>query len=128
LSCADSATVASGRAGTMRPTRKRSSNCDAESRVRGLTPVRHPRQTGVMADAKDHVDVVYLPYLPLKNRATVGDWELIPSADLRTADCLDERAEELARGLGEMYVLPRDHRTGAGAFARPRDGHVGDDA
>jgi hypothetical protein len=81
-----------------------------------------------MVDATAHVDVVYLPYLPLRGRSVVGDWELIARAELRTDDCLDERAEELAQGLGAVYLLPKNHRTPAGAFARPLDGLVGDPA
>src|SRR6185312_5824006 len=52
------------------------------------------------------IDVVYLPYLPLRNRAVVGQWELIPRGALADDDCLDQRAAELARGLAAMYVLP----------------------
>jgi hypothetical protein len=74
-----------------------------------------------------HVDVVYLPYLPLRERTGVGDWELIPRSELQTADCLDEGAEELARGLGQMYVLPREAKTSAGAFARPSDRRIEDE-
>lgn len=46
----------------------------------------------------DVVDVMLMPYLPLGERASVGDWELIPRAALQHNDCLDERTEELARG------------------------------
>lgn len=81
-----------------------------------------------MASAENHVDVVYLPYLPLRERARVGDWELIARLDLQTSDCLDAGTEELARGLAEMYVLPKGHRTSAGAFARPGEGRIGEDA
>jgi hypothetical protein len=81
-----------------------------------------------MADAPGHVDVVYLPYLPLRERTVVGDWELIPRSELQTADCLDDGAEELARGLSQMYVLPREAKTSAGVLARPTDGRIGDEA
>ncbi len=57
---------------------------------------------------------------------SLGDWELIPKSDLRTEDCQDEQAEELARGLGEVYVLPRRARTAAGVFALPHRGKIGD--
>ena len=80
------------------------------------------------AGADSNVDVFCLPYLPLRERVQVGDFELIPKAELQTTDCLDERAEELTCGLGEMYTLPRDHRTSAGAFIRPRDGLIGEKA
>jgi hypothetical protein len=72
------------------------------------------------------VDVVYLPYLPLRERVTVGDWELIPRADLNVDDCLDDRALELAVGLADVYVLPAGSGTHAGVFARSHDGRVGD--
>lgn len=78
-----------------------------------------------MDNAQDGIDVVYLPYLPLRERALVGDWELIPQANLRTDDCLDERAEDLARGLAAVYVLPKRGGVHAGAFARQRDGRIG---
>jgi hypothetical protein len=81
-----------------------------------------------MADAPSHVDVVYLPYFPLKERIVVGEWELIAACDLKTADCQDDQAAELARGLGQVYVLPKDSKTSAGAFARPIDGRIGDEA
>lgn len=81
-----------------------------------------------MADAPGQVDVVYLPYLPLTGRTVVGDWVLIPRSELQIADCLDERAEELARGLSQMYVLPRGAKTSAGVFARPTNGRIGDEA
>ena len=78
--------------------------------------------------ADSNVDVFCLPYLPLKERVQVGDFELIPKADLQTTDCQDARTEELACGLGEMYTLPRDRRTSAGAFIRPRDHLIGEQA
>jgi hypothetical protein len=77
--------------------------------------------------APETVYVVYLPYLPLTKRATIGDWEVIPRADLRDDDCLDARTLELARGLADLYVLPKNAGTRAGVFARARTGRVGDD-
>lgn len=71
--------------------------------------------------------VVYLPYLPLGKRMDVGDWELVPRGDLQPSDCLDDRVVELAGGLADLYVLPDYVRGSAGALARPRHGHVGDD-
>jgi len=70
--------------------------------------------------------VVYAPYLPLKERVVVGDWELIPQRDLQARDALDERVSQLARGLAELYDL-RDRAGAFGAFARPLNGCVGDD-
>lgn len=78
-----------------------------------------------MADAPGHVDVVYLPYLPLTGRTVVGDWELIPRSELQTTDCLDDGAEELARGLSQMYVLPREAKTSAGVFSGQPTGASG---
>jgi hypothetical protein len=72
------------------------------------------------------VDVVYLPYLPLRERIIVGDWELIPRDELVDEDCRDPRTTELAQGLGDAYALPEQAGTAAGAFARSRDGRVGD--
>jgi hypothetical protein len=80
------------------------------------------------AVSSEAIDVVYLPYLPLRERALIGDWELIPRASLVDDDCLDERAAELAKGLAAMYVLPKHAGSAAGAFARPRQGRIGDEA
>jgi hypothetical protein len=74
------------------------------------------------------VDVVYLPYLPLRERALIGDWELIPRRALVDDDCLDQRSGELAQGLAAMYVLPKRGGNAAGAFARPRQGRIGEAA
>ena len=83
------------------------------------------RQTEQVTDV---VDVILMPYLPLGERATVGDWELIPRTALQPDDCLDERTEELARGLAEVYVLPKHARTPVGAFVRPRAGLIGNES
>jgi hypothetical protein len=72
------------------------------------------------------VYVVYVPYLPLTDRIVVGEWELIPRQDLQDADALDARTAELARGFAGLHDL-RDTTHAFGAFARPRDGRVGDD-
>ena len=75
---------------------------------------------------REAIDVVYLPYLPLCERITVGEWELVPRAALVVDDCLDGRSVELIQALADVYVLPEHVRTAAGAFARPSDGRVGD--
>jgi hypothetical protein len=72
------------------------------------------------------IDVVYVPYLPLGARIVVGEWELIPRAALSNDDCLDSRVAELSQGLAEVYVLPEGAGTAVGAFARPCEGHIGD--
>ena len=77
---------------------------------------------------REVVDVVYLPYLPLHERMVIGEWELIPRRTLVDDDCLDERSVELAQGLADLYVLPEPAGTAAGAFARPREGRIGDEA
>jgi hypothetical protein len=76
---------------------------------------------------RDAVDVVYLPYLPLRERITVGEWELIPRAALAEADCVYVRTIELAQGLGAVYALPEQAGTSAGAFARSRGRRVGEE-
>ena len=50
--------------------------------------------------------MTYLPYLPLRERGTVGEWELIPRADIVEADATDARVYELALGLADLYELP----------------------
>jgi hypothetical protein len=72
------------------------------------------------------VYVVYVPYLPLTDRIVVGDWELIPQKDLNDSDALDARTAELARGFAGLHDL-RDTTQAFGAFARPKNGRVGDD-
>jgi hypothetical protein len=72
------------------------------------------------------VYVVYVPYVPLTERITVGGWELIPQRELQDADALDSRTAELARGFAGLHDL-RDTTHAFGAFARPIDGRVGDD-
>jgi hypothetical protein len=52
------------------------------------------------------VYVTYLPYLPLRERAEVAEWELIPRGELVDADALDARTLELALGLADLYELP----------------------
>jgi hypothetical protein len=71
--------------------------------------------------------VVYLPYLPLVAHMAVGDWELIPRSSLGQDDSLDARTAQLAEGLADVYLLPNDARSPAGAFARPHRGRIGDD-
>jgi hypothetical protein len=71
--------------------------------------------------------VVCLPYLPLVERMTVGDWEAIPQSGLREDDCRDARTMQLALGLADLYGLPEQAPSPVGAFGRPRRGHVDDD-
>lgn len=71
---------------------------------------------------------MYAPYLPLEKRVELGEWELIPRADLRDSDALDAEAATLARGFAGLHTLPhrfRDDRVGA--FARPMTSRVGDE-
>jgi hypothetical protein len=72
------------------------------------------------------VYVVYAPYLPLRERIVVGDWELIPQRDLQESDALDGRVAELARGFADLHDL-RATTGSFGAFARQLDGRIGDD-
>lgn len=81
----------------------------------------------VQPSERDVVDVVYLPYLALRERITVGEWDLIPRAVLAEDDCVDARTIELAQGLGAVYVLPAKAGTAAGALARSRGRRVGDE-
>lgn len=73
------------------------------------------------------VYVTYLPYLPLRERVKVGEWELIPRGELVDADALDARALELALGLADLYELPPGAGREVGAFGRREGGRVGDD-
>jgi hypothetical protein len=75
----------------------------------------------------DTIFVVYMPYLPLAERVTVGGWELIPRGELVEADVTDGRVLELAHGLANLYELPPGAGSGFGAFGRLREGRVGDD-
>lgn len=73
----------------------------------------------------EKVYVVYAPYLPLSERVVVGAWELIPKADLRESDAVDDRAAKWARGFADLFDL-REPLRPFGAFARQLDGLVGD--
>jgi hypothetical protein len=73
------------------------------------------------------VYVTYLPYLPLRERVKVGEWELIPRGELVDADALDARAPELALGLADLYELPPGAGQEVGVFGRREGGRVGDD-
>jgi hypothetical protein len=80
-----------------------------------------------LSDTQELNYVVYAPYLPLAERVTVGEWELIPRQSLALADSVDARAHELALGLADLYELPGGAGGPVGAFARRRTGRVGDD-
>jgi hypothetical protein len=71
--------------------------------------------------------VVYTPYLPLTDRTTVGDWELIPRAAFQDEDAIDPHVATLARGFADLHELPGSGHGRVGAFARRRAGKVGDD-
>jgi hypothetical protein len=79
-----------------------------------------------LAMPPEKVYVVYAPYLPLNERVQVGAWELIPRADLRESDAMDDRAAKWASGFADLFDL-REPLRPFGAFARQRDGLVGDD-
>jgi PAS domain-containing protein len=67
---------------------------------------------------------VLFPYLPLRDRATVGPWELIPRNGLEDADATSAQVAERVRGLMRLYRIPGNHHMGA--FVRLSDGRVGD--
>jgi hypothetical protein len=73
------------------------------------------------------VYVVYAPYLPLGERASIGEWELVPRGDLGDEDAVDPEVAVLARGFASLHELPARVRADVGAFARLRTGQVGDD-
>jgi hypothetical protein len=79
------------------------------------------------SDQPETIFVVYFPYLPLRERTRVGNWEVLPKAELTERDCQDGRCLELAGGLGKLYVLPGDAQGAAGAFVRSQEGRIGDD-
>jgi hypothetical protein len=73
----------------------------------------------------EKVYVVYAPYLPLSERVRVGAWELVPKADLRDSDAIDDQAAKWARGFADLFDL-REPTRSFGAFACQLDGLVGD--
>jgi hypothetical protein len=76
--------------------------------------------------AQEIVYVTYVPYLPLGERVRVGEWEVIPRADLRDGDALDVRVAELARAFADLHQLPEGRHAGVGAFAHFPGGAVGE--
>jgi hypothetical protein len=79
------------------------------------------------AHAGETLYVVYAPYLPLSFRENIGAWELIPHASLEDGDAIDAEVARLARGVADLFELPRGPHANVGTFARPDDGRVGDD-
>lgn len=66
------------------------------------------------------------PYLPLKARAEVGGWELVP---LRRLELCDTNSEDDFASVGqlvELYEPPRGALGTHGAVVRPGDGKIGD--
>ena len=72
--------------------------------------------------APETIYVVYLPYLPLVLRGTVGDWELIPRTHLGDSDCLDARTMELAQGLAGLVRASEERGHTGGRFCPSEHG------
>jgi hypothetical protein len=69
---------------------------------------------------------LYLPYLPIEDRIEIGEWQLIPAAALAGEDGTAPLTLKLAGGLVRLYERPPSYVT-SGAFARVREGKVGDE-
>lgn len=72
------------------------------------------------------VNVMVLPYLPLREAVTVGGWRLIPAQRPDAEVFVDEDTRVKARGLLRLYGAGAGARI-AGAFAAPPGGQVGDE-
>jgi hypothetical protein len=71
--------------------------------------------------------VVWLfPYVPLRDRLTIGTWTLIPREAFADEDAIAPEAAEQARGLAALYRMPGDPR-GYGAFVRSELNPVGEE-
>lgn len=60
--------------------------------------------------------VMYAPYLPLRNRADINGWALVPVAELDEAEGVSEFAAVAAAGLARLYAREDDAVTGAFAY------------
>lgn len=80
-----------------------------------------------MSTPRSTVYVVYVPYLPLTSRVRIGEWDLIPKADLQESDAIDAQVTEWARAVAALYALPEPSREPVGAFGCLVEGHIGDD-
>lgn len=72
------------------------------------------------------MQIVVLPYLPLREIATVGGWRLIPAQRCVVDAFVDDDARVKAQGLLRLYEAGTGARV-AGALAAPPNGRVGDD-
>jgi hypothetical protein len=67
--------------------------------------------------------MMYAPYLPLRERASVNGWVVLPIAELDEAEYASERAQAGAPGLAMLYALDDSESRDAGAFVyRPSSG------
>ena len=57
--------------------------------------------------------MMYAPYLPLRERATVNGWVVLPVEELDDAEYASELAKAGAPGLAELYALNGSHDAGA---------------
>src|SRR4051812_46512682 len=72
-------------------------------------------------------NLLIAPYLPLKNRVTVGPWELVPFRDLDGADVVPNELERPVARLIEAYRVPGTGGGGAlGAVIFPEGAGVGE--
>lgn len=78
-------------------------------------------------DTQTTVYVVHAPYLPIRERALVGDWQLIPHGELSDEDVTDMQVKEFALGIAKAYAPSTHGRASIGAFCHRLGGKVGDD-
>ena len=72
------------------------------------------------------MDILLFPYLPLRRRAELGGWELVPTGMVELSDTSSE--EDFARvgQLVGLYEPPRGAVGRLGAVVRPNRGKIGD--
>jgi hypothetical protein len=74
----------------------------------------------------DAVQIVVLPYLPLRDAVVIGGWRLIPARSPDDDAFVDADTRIKGEGLLRLYGAGADARV-AGAFAAPPGGRIGDD-
>jgi len=73
------------------------------------------------------VQIIVLPYVPLREAICVGGWRLVPAQRAESAAFADVETRGKAEGLLRLYGAGAGARI-AGAFAAPPGGRIGDDA
>ena len=72
------------------------------------------------------MDILLFPYLPLRRRAELGGWELVPTGMVELSDTSSEDDFARVGQLVGLYEPPRGAVGRLGAVVRPNRGKIGD--